>query len=100
MRTSIRDTATTVIDTIEEALRVFPDCRILINTISEQVDNPTLRQKIRSLNTAIQYECSCISELLVVDTAHLPLRDSIHFTVTALKSLASKVMDSVHYINV
>ncbi len=90
-----------VMHTIDEALRVFNNHRLLINTLSEYVTNPQTKQIIHSINIAIEKKCRSTPELSLIDSKNLELKDNnIHFTATPVKIIAIKVLDSVHYINI
>ncbi len=87
-------------DVIDEAMRVFGNHRILVNTLSENTTNPYIKQNIQTVNKAIKEKCKCIPQISKINSMNLTLKDNIHFTAASVKIIASKVLDSVHNKNV
>lgn len=96
-RTTPQNAINDVIETIDEAMKVFNDCRILVNTLPENITDQRVKQTVMAINKAIEEKCKYTPELSVINSKGAGLRDSIHFTATAVKDIASKVLDSVHY---
>ena len=89
-----------MIDTIDEAMKVFPDRRILVNTLSENIKDNRIRNTVKYVNKAIEEKCQEILELSVIDSKNSQLKDNIHFTYTEYKNIARKVLDSVNYVHI
>ncbi len=59
---------------IDRVYEKYPNTRILMNTISESVPIPNLRQKIQKLNEKIIESCATSPWLTIIDSKRLKLR--------------------------
>ncbi len=87
-----------VLRTIDEAMSVFNECRIPVNTLSENVLDPSLKKTLTFINDAIEAMCHANPELSMIDSRIAMLKDSIHFASHEIHSIACKVLNSVHYV--
>ena len=86
-----------VLRTIDETRNLYPNSRVLVDTLSTLVKNPRLRDSTAALNAAIEKKCCQTPELSIIDSRYLPFRDSIHFSQASKKELASLIMQNIHY---
>ena len=95
VRSNPHSAVNSVLKTIDKAMKVFEDCRILVNTLPENVHDKSLRTNIRTINQAIAAKCQETPELSLIDSSNLKLKDSIHFTKDSIKKIAC-----IHYVNI
>ena len=82
---------------IDTAIQKYPNTRILINTLPETVNDPTLKSKINKLNDKIIERCATNPWLTAIDCSKLKLRDSIHLSEGAKNQLARKIVNGIHW---
>lgn len=105
----IEDAVADMMSLISEAEMLYPDTRILVNTLSSylpnyELDRRPLRMKeelmyrINRMNSEIRFRCSTNPFLSVIECSKLHLYDSIHFTNRSKDFVADKIIDSVNFV--
>jgi len=97
-RNNPQNAVKSVIRTIDKAMALFDDSRILINTMSVNVSDQTLKDNLNAINVAITDKCRSHPELTMIDSSTMKLKDNIHFTTGSIKAITQKVLDNINYI--
>ena len=83
------------LDAVREAIRIFPDSRIIVNSPSTKVKDQAVAQRLTNLHKHLEGISRAHNNVTVMNSMDLPLRDGIHWTVKSRKLLASNIVTRV-----